>query len=449
MREFTPVIGLEIHAQLLTETKMFCSCRVSFGSEPNTQICPVCLGLPGALPVVNEKAVALGLRLGLAVHSEIQKRNTFARKNYFYPDCPKNYQISQYEEPLCRGGFLTINGRRVGIERIHLEEDAGRLIHNRVEECSYVDMNRCGIPLAEVVTEPDIRTPEEASLFVRKLRALLRYLDVCDGNMQEGSLRCDVNVSLRGRPGGTLAVKTEIKNLNSFKAIEKALAVEIARQEGLLSTGLGVDRVTLLWDAAEDQLQVMRSKEEAHDYRYFPEPDLMPQIIPQSLIEKIRKKLPELPDAKRERFMRQYELPEYDAEVLTESKEIADFFEDVARSAGNAKTVSNWIMRDVMQELNERNMDLRALGIRSADLGELIAAVEGGRINMRAAKKVFKEMLESAKSLSAVIEEYGLEQISSREDLEKVVEKVLQEHPAEKAQGKDKTAGVLYGAGHA
>jgi len=432
MAELEAVIGLEVHAQLSTSSKMFCACPSSFGAEPNTQVCPVCLGLPGALPVANERAVEFAVMMGLATGCQIARRSVFARKNYFYPDCPKNYQISQYEEPLCRGGHIEIEGgKRIGIKRIHLEEDAGKLVHDPKGRCSFVDLNRCGVPLIEIVSEPDIRTPKEASLYMQKLRSILRYLRICDGNMEEGSLRCDVNVSLRLRGETTMGTKTEVKNLNSFKAVEQALAFEIARQRELIESGRPVVQETLLWDAEKGRAEVMRSKEEAHDYRYFPEPDLLVLEVSEELVERARRALPELPDQRRARFVSTYGLPAYDAEVLTSSRDLADYFEALAQELGQPKTASNWVMGEVLRELKERKLEPEEFPVPAADLADLIRLQVQGTINMPTAKEVFREMVASGRKAGDIIKEKGLEQISDEEALAEVVEKVLSAHPAE------------------
>ncbi|UCG52953.1 MAG: Asp-tRNA(Asn)/Glu-tRNA(Gln) amidotransferase subunit GatB [Candidatus Latescibacterota bacterium] len=433
--EYEPVIGLEIHAQLLTRSKMFCACPASYGAAPNTLVCPVCLGLPGALPVANETAVEFAVTMGLATDCTIARRSVFARKNYFYPDCPKNYQITQYDAPLCTGGHIRIDGndKKIRIKRIHLEEDAGKLVHSDEENSSYVDMNRVGIPLIEIVTEPDLRSPAEASLFMQKLRAILRYLEICDGNMEEGSLRCDVNVSLRKTGTGKHGVNTEIKNLNSFKAIEQALDYEVERQKALLGQGLAVSHATLLWDDAAGECRVMRSKEEAHDYRYFPEPDLRVLEVSDTLIERARASLPELPAAKEKRFVGDFGIPAYDAQLLTATKEISDYYEIVARESGNPKAASNWVMGEVLRELNERKIEIPMFEITPERLARLIREVEKGTINIPTAKSVFKEMAKTGHDPEVIIAGKGLEQIGDEAELDEIIGKVLDNHPSEVA----------------
>lgn len=429
MGDYEAIIGLEVHAQLSTRTKMFCACPATFGGEPNTQVCPVCLGLPGALPVVNRTAVEYAIRMGLVTHSAIAPESVFARKNYFYPDCPKNYQISQYESPLCTGGYVTTVDRgRIGITRIHLEEDAGKLVHT-AEGCSYVDMNRSGVPLIEIVSEPDIRTPAEAKEYMQELRTIVRYLGICDGNMEEGSLRCDANVSIRPVGGKTFGTKTEIKNVNSFKFVEQALEFEIERQIGVVSGGGTVTQDTLLWDAQQGESRVMRTKEESHDYRYFPEPDLLVLRAPEALVQSIARTIPELVDAKKERFVSQYGLPDYDAGVLTASRGVADYFEAVASATKDAKTASNWVMGDVLHELNERSIDIANLQVAPEDLAELIGMLESGRINTPTARDVFKIMAETGEKAGEIVAEKGLEQISDDDALRAAAERVIDENP--------------------
>jgi aspartyl-tRNA(Asn)/glutamyl-tRNA(Gln) amidotransferase subunit B len=436
---YVAVIGLEVHAQLSTASKLFCGCTTSFGGAPNTQVCPVCLGLPGSLPTLNEMAVEYALKMGLATRCRISSKSIFARKNYFYPDCPKNYQITQFDTPLCEDGHVLIEGsKKIGITRIHLEEDAGKLHHNEEEGMSFVDMNRCGVPLIEIVSRPDIRTPKEASSFMRKLRAILRYLDISDGNMEEGNLRCDVNVSLQKEGSDTFGVRTEIKNLNSFKAVELALSYEIGRQTEALDKNKKIVQHTLLWNSETEKVEIMRAKEEAHDYRYFPEPDLRELTVSQDLVERLLFSLPELPDEREKRFIDQYELPPYDADLLISSKELADYFEAVIEEVGDAKLASNWIMGEVLRELNESKIEITALRVKPAELAHLIEAERTGRINMRSAKEIFKEMVETGRTADTVIVERDLEQISNESELNRIVTRVLDGHP-------DEVAGYLGG----
>lgn len=450
MADFEPVIGLEVHAQLHTRSKMFCGCSAAFGAPPNTQVCPVCLGLPGALPATNARAVDSAVRMGLATNCRIANRSVFARKNYFYPDCPKNYQISQYELPLCSNGHIHIEGgkKRIGITRIHLEEDAGKSMHDESDEHSYIDMNRVGVPLIEIVSEPDIRSAEDASQYVQKLRTLVRYLDISDGNMEEGSLRCDVNISIRRKGTDPFGVKTEVKNLNSFKAVEQAIEFEIQRQQNILRDGGEVHHQTLLWDAEKGESQLMRSKERAHDYRYFPEPDLLVLDVSESLIERIRNELPELPDAKFARFVSEFKLPPYDAEVLTSSHGVADYFEATKTASGNAKASSNWVMGEVLRELKENKIDIIEFKVKPEALAGLITEVEAGRINQPTAKDVFREMIASGRDARGIIETKGLQQISDEGALDDIIRSVIDAHPDEVAKylgGKEQLLKFLVG----
>ena len=431
MREYEAIIGLEVHAQLSTRTKLFCGCLAEYGGEPNTRVCPVCTGLPGALPVLNRRAVVYAVTAGVATRCAIAPESVFARKNYFYPDCPKDYQITQYETPLCTGGHIELDehGRSVGITRIHLEEDAGKLVHDARAGCSLVDMNRSGVPLIEIVSEPDIRTPAEARAYVQKLRGILRYLDVCDGNMEEGSLRCDINISLREKGDHELGVKTEIKNVNSFKFIEHALEFEIDRQRTILEGGGVVTQDTLLWDAARGRSEVMRSKEEAHDYRYFPEPDLLPLRVPAQSVERIAAKLPELPDARKARFVKQYSLTADDVGVLTASRELADYFEATAAACGDARAAGKWVMGEVLHELGERGIEIGELRVTPALLAGLIGAARSGRINSNTAKAVFREMASTGASAPDIISAGGLEQITDEDVLHEAARRAIEENP--------------------
>ncbi len=436
MSEFEAVIGLEVHAQLSTASKMFCGCSAEFGGKPNTHVCPVCLGLPGALPVVNARAVEYAVRLGLATECTIANESVFARKNYFYPDCPKDYQISQFDRPLCEHGKLSIenDAKQIRIRRIHLEEDAGKLVHVEGKDHSLVDMNRSGVPLVEIVSEPDMRKGEEASEYLQKLRSLVRYLGICDGNMEEGSLRCDVNLSVRRKGTAELGVKAEVKNLNSFKQVEQAIAFEFERQTQIVASGGRVAQDTLLWDPAAKRAVVMRSKEEAHDYRYFPEPDLRLLRVPKTQIDRVRSELPELPDAKHKRFVSQYGIPAYDAHVLTTSNDVANYYEAVVAAGADGKSASNWVMGEVLRELNERRIDIAAFAIAPANLAELAKLQAGGKINSTTAKDVFQEMLASGKDAATIVKEKGLEQVSDDSAIEKEALAVLEENPDEVAR---------------
>jgi aspartyl-tRNA(Asn)/glutamyl-tRNA(Gln) amidotransferase subunit B len=434
--DYEAVIGLEVHAQLLTESKVFCSCSTAFGEAPNTNVCPICLGHPGVLPVLNEKAVEFALRMGLATHCRIASRSWFARKNYFYPDLPKGYQISQYETPLCSEGWVEIEledgtRKRIGIVRIHLEEDAGKSLHDQDPYHTLVDLNRCGVPLIEIVSAPDLRSPQEAVAYLMKIRQLVRYLGICDGNMEEGSLRCDANVSVRRRGEERLGTKTEIKNMNSFRFVERALAYEIERQIRLLEAGLPVVQQTLLWDAFRMETRPMRTKEQAHDYRYFPEPDLVPIRVTEDVLEAVRRTLPEMPEQRRERFMAQYGLPDYDARILTETRELADYYEATVAHTKNYKAASNWIMTQVLRVLNERSMPITAFPIEPERLAGLIALRDRDVLSSSAAQRIFEVMLEDRRDPETLARELNLLQVSDDAAIEPLVEAVLDEHPAE------------------
>ena len=431
---YEAVIGLEVHAQLLTRTKMFCRCPARYGAEPNTLVCPVCLGLPGALPSLNGEAVAMALRLGLALGCRIEALGVFARKNYFYPDCPRNYQISMYDRPLCSGGSLAwetdAGAAEVAIERIHLEDDAGKLLHREGGD-SLVDFNRCGVPLVEIVTRPVIHAAPEAALFLRKLRQLLRYLGICDGNLEEGSMRCDVNISLRRSGESGFGTRTEIKNLNSFKAVEAGIRLEIARQGRVLDEGGAIEQQTSLWDARRRTLAVMRRKEQAHDYRYFPEPDLPPLHVDTEWIERQRGLIPELPLERERRFRAQYGLSAYDAQVLCAEREIADYFERTATLSGEPKTSANWVMREVLAALKGAQSGPAGFPIGPESLAGLVQLVAGGVIGGTAAAAVFQEMVRTGDDARAVVQRMGLELIGGGEKLELIVAAVVSAHPGE------------------
>ena len=437
--EYEVVIGLEIHVQLLTASKMFCACPVAFGAPPNTQICPACLGLPGSLPVINRRAVELGLRTAVALNCQSHPASRFHRKNYYYPDLPKNYQITQYQykvhPPLATNGALEIQvdgrRRRIGIRRVHLEEDTGRLVHVERDghvQYSLIDFNRSGVPLMEVVTEPDLRSPQEARTFLGRLRVLLQAIEVSTGRMEEGSLRCDANVSLR-RPGAELGIRTEVKNMNSLRSVERALAFEVERQRQLLTRGERVEQETRHWDERRGITFSSRTKEEAQDYRYFPEPDLVPVAVSPQWLEEIRRTLPELPDAKRRRYVESYGLSEYDADLVTSSAGMAKFFEETVELYPHAKTVSNWLTGDVTAYLNAAGKELDELPVTPAHLAQLLQLVERGTISGRIAKEILTEVLATGTAPEAIVTARGLVQISDPTELNRVVEDVMREHP--------------------
>ncbi len=458
MSEYEVVIGLEIHAELKTASKMFCGCDASFGGEPNSRTCPVCLGLPGVLPVLNRKAVELAIRLAVALDSEIAAHSIFHRKNYFYPDMPKNFQISQYDLPLAVGGHLDIDVEgeafRVGITRVHMEEDTGKSLHasesGRIHgaEYSLEDFNRAGVPLVEIVSEPDIRTAEQARIFMQELRSILQHLEVSDGKMEEGSLRCDANISLRPKGESEMGVKTEVKNMNSFRALYGALQYEIARQSDILSSGGRVVQETRHWDADGNATTPMRTKEYAFDYRYFPEPDLVPLEPDPELLEEIRSALPELPQERRRRFLKDYGLPEYDANLLTSSKAMGDFFENTVRAGGPAKAVSNWMMGELSACLNTMNLEIEGITISPQQLAQMIQLVDEGVISGKIAKSVIEEMLKTGKDAKEIVKEQGITQISDQGELERVIAEVIKENPEsvdDYRGGKEKALGFLVG----
>ena len=450
--EFEPVIGLEIHAQLKTKTKIFCSCSTAFGAPPNTHTCPVCLGMPGVLPVLNKKVVEYTMRVALATHCNIRPQSRFARKNYFYPDLPKGYQISQYELPIAQHGYVDVedNGstHRIGITRIHMEEDAGKLGHDPHRPISMVDFNRTGVPLIEIVSEPDIRAPETAGAYLRQLRAIVRYLGICDGNLEEGSFRCDANVSIRPRQTETLGTRTELKNLNSFKHVEKALQYEIDRQKEVLLDGGKVLQETRLWDPHKNRTHSMRGKEEAHDYRYFPDPDLLPLVIDADWIETVKSSLPELPADKKQRFSADYGLPSYDADILTSDRDLADYFEACLQDFNQPKAVSNWIMGSLLGLLNAKGKSIDHAPISASDLAELLKLVDDGTISGKIAKSVFDEMAKSGKSARQIVAEQRLVQISDSSAIDDIVSRILAASPAEVQaykSGKTKLLGFFVG----
>ena len=450
--KYEAVIGLEVHAQLQTNTKIFCGCETRFGEEANTRTCPVCIGMPGVLPVLNKKAIEYIIKTGIATHCTISPYSRFARKNYFYPDLPKGYQISQYELPVCEHGYVEIVAdgkiKRVGITRIHLEEDAGKNLHQAESGASLVDLNRAGTPLMEIVSEPDIRTPEEASEYLKKLRSILRYIEVSDADMEKGNFRCDANVSIRPAGSTEFGTRTEIKNVNSFKFVQKAIEYEIKRQAQVLDEGGRVIQETRLFDSSKGVTFSMRSKEEAHDYRYFPEPDLVPVVVSKNTVETIGRTIPELPDAKRARFVREYGLPEYDADMLTQSRALADYFESAAKLSGQPKVVSNWMMGELMRLLNADSREIEDCPLKPDRLAGMIKMIDGGVISTKIAKTVFEEMYRTGKDAESIVKEQGLVQVSDTGEIERIINAVVKANPAQHADykaGKEKLFGFFVG----
>jgi aspartyl-tRNA(Asn)/glutamyl-tRNA(Gln) amidotransferase subunit B len=450
MARYEAVIGLEVHAQLKTQTKAFCGCSARFGDAPNSNVCPVCLGLPGALPVLNRRAVELAVRASLALHCKIHERSRFARKNYFYPDLPKGYQISMYELPLATGGAIefTVGGatKRVGVTRLHMEEDAAKNLHEGFADSdrwSYIDFNRCGVPLIEIVSEPDIRTPSEAYEYLYTLKQILEYTDVSDCNMEEGSLRCDANVSVRLRGATKFGTKAEVKNLNSFKFLSHALEYEIERQIGVLESGGTIPQETRLWNVAGGRTEPMRSKEFAHDYRYFPDPDLLPVSVSESLIDGVRREMPELPDAKRARIVRDYGLTSYDAGVLTATRDLADYYEAAVRASAPAKVAASWISVELLRRLNDAGKDISDCPVAPAALAELLGKVEGGEITAASGKKVFQQMFDTGKRAAEIIAAEGLAQITDAVAIEKIARAVVARSPENAAKYRAGNEGVF------
>ena len=448
--EFETVIGLEIHAQLKTVTKIFCGCSTKFGAPPNSNTCPICLGMPGVLPVLNKKVVEFAIKLGLATHSTINRFSQFARKNYFYPDLPKGYQTSQFDLPIIGRGEIEIEvggqKKTIGITRIHMEEDAGKLIHDEVEPVSHVDLNRTGTPLLEIVSEPDIRSPEEAAAYLKKIHAILRYLDICDGNMQEGSFRCDANISLRPVGQKELGTRTELKNMNSFRHVQSALEYEVRRQRDILLDGGAIIQETLLWNPDKNCSESMRGKEDAHDYRYFPCPDLVPVEISDEWIEEVRGSLPELPDQRKARFVEQYELPEYDAVLLTADREVAEYFEETVKAGAQAKKASNWIMTELMREL--KGDEISSCKVTALQLAALLQMVEKNTISGKIAKTVFLDMMVSGSDPETIVKEKNLVQVSDVGELLSLVKEIVAANPGQAEDfraGKTKLMGFFVG----
>ena len=452
MKEYEVVIGLEVHAELSTNTKIYCNCSTEFGADPNTHCCPICTGMPGTLPVLNKKVVEYAVKAGLATNCEISRFSKQDRKNYFYPDLPKAYQTSQYDLPLCEHGHLefNVNGekKKVGITRIHIEEDAGKLIHDAYTGATLVDMNRCAVPLIEIVSEPDIRSADEAVGYMQTLKAILEYLEVCDCKMQEGSLRCDVNLSVREKGSKEFGTRTETKNLNSFKSIKDSIEFETKRQIEELEKGGVIYQETRRFDDAKGIGYAMRTKEDANDYRYFPEPDLAPIVLSDEYVENIKKNLPELPHIKKERYVNEYSLPEYDADILTSSKNTAKFFEEATAVCNNPKAVSNWIMVDFTKKLNDAEIDITECKVTPENLAHLIMLIDKGTISSKIAKKVFDEMFESGKDANKIVEDNGMVQMSDEGAIKEIVEKVVEANPKsieDYKAGKDRALGFLVG----
>ncbi len=452
MKEYEVIIGLEVHAELSTKTKMYCNCSTTFGADPNTHCCPICTGMPGVLPVLNERVVEYAVKAGLATNCEISRFSKQDRKNYFYPDLPKAYQTSQYDLPLCIGGHLDINvngnKKRIGITRIHIEEDAGKLIHDAYTGDTLVDMNRCAVPLIEIVSEPDIRSADEAVAYMQTLKSILEYLEVCDCKMQEGSLRCDVNLSVRPIGQKEFGTRTETKNLNSFKAIHNSIEFEIQRQIEVLENGGVVHQETRRFDDVKGVGYAMRSKEDAQDYRYFPEPDLAPIVLSDEYINNIKDNLPEMPHIKKERYVSEYGLPEYDAEILTSSKKTANFFEKTNSICNNPKSVSNWLMGDFARLLNEKEIEIDDSKVTEENLASLIMLIDKGTISSKIAKQIFEEMFETGEKAEDIVNKKGLVQISDEGAIKEICQKIVDANPqsiADYKAGKDRAIGFLVG----
>ncbi len=445
--EYEAVIGLEVHAQLLTESKAFAPVSTEFGGAPNTQVTPLCLGHPGTLPVLNENLVRYIIKVGLATDCDIARKSIFARKNYFYPDLPKGYQISQYETPICSGGHLEIEVenelKTIGITRIHMEEDAGKSIHDQDPYHTLIDLNRAGTPLIEIVSEPDIRTPKQAYEYLKRIKQIVQYLEICDGNMEEGSLRCDANVSVRPRGRKEFGTRTELKNMNSFRNVERAIQYEIERQIELIEEGGTVVQQTLLWDSNKMETRLMRTKEEAHDYRYFPEPDIPPVVVNDAMLDEIRAELPEMPDARKKRFSGEFGMSDDDAENLTENRYLADYYENVLELGSDPKSASSIVLTEVLRVLNDKSIDIREFSVTPERLNGLIELRENDKISSSAMTEIFDAMVEGDKSAEAYAEEMNLMQVSDSGFLGPIVDEVIQEHPDEVERYRDGKKGLI------
>jgi aspartyl-tRNA(Asn)/glutamyl-tRNA(Gln) amidotransferase subunit B len=444
---YEAVIGLEVHAQLLTESKAFAPVSTEFGGSPNTQVSPLCLGHPGTLPVLNENLVRYIIKMGLATNCDIARKSIFARKNYFYPDLPKGYQISQYDTPICHDGHINITtdgvDKEIGITRIHMEEDAGKSIHDQDPFNTLIDLNRAGVPLIEIVSEPDIRSAKEAYEYLKRIKQIVQYLEICDGNMEEGSLRCDANVSVRPKGQEEFGTRTELKNMNSFRNVERAIDFEIERQIELIESGEEVVQQTLLWDANKMETRMMRSKEEAHDYRYFPEPDIPPVVVTDEMLEDIKEELPEMPDVRKQRFIDEFDMSDDDAQTLTEDRYLADFYEEVLLHVGNPKAVSNLILTEVLRTLNDRSIGIEEFPISEDRLAGLVQLREDDKINSSAMTEIYDAMLEEDKSAEELAKEMNLVQVSDTDFLEPIVDEVIEEHPDEVERYRDGKKGLI------
>ncbi|MDR9419083.1 Asp-tRNA(Asn)/Glu-tRNA(Gln) amidotransferase subunit GatB [Gracilimonas sp.] len=450
--KYEAVIGLEVHAQLLTESKAFAPVKTEYGGAPNSQVTPLCLGHPGTLPVINENLVRYIIKMGLATNCSVAEKSIFARKNYFYPDLPKGYQISQFETPICHDGYIHIEledyDKKIGLTRIHMEEDAGKSIHDQDPYNTLVDLNRAGTPLIEIVSEPDLRTPQEAYAYLSKIKQIVQYLEICDGNMEEGSLRCDANVSVRPRGREKFGTRTELKNMNSFRNVERAIQYEIDRQIDLIEDGGEVVQQTRLWDVTKNQTRTMRSKEEAHDYRYFPEPDLPPIIVTDAMLNEIKEELPELADVRRKRFIEDYGMSEDDAVTITDSRYLADYYEEVVDHLGNPKAASNIVLSEVLRVLNEQSIDIREFSISAKRVSDLVKLKESDKINSSAMQEIFNAMLEEEKEPEVLAEEMNLVQVSDSGFLDPIVDQIIEDNPDEVKrykEGKKQLIGFFIG----